>query len=571
MLVPQSGIILRAGASKAEKDAVALKYSVPLGDPNKANCNNFVVRTKRNLETKAQQSLPKKRNITSIFADDDCKPTPKMIHITEPDSDHINLTKPSKDQRTSPCANSTLPIPGDSKATAQLPDVDVSQSRRHRNCSPPPSSSSSLETPVHSAVPQEKREPVKRRPGRPPKCSVEGPPPEKCKAKRLPGRKYLEKSSSETCKPFKRSPGRPRKDSLEMPPSSQAQRNRAPSQFKKRRRFSDTSDDDDSDFNTLTGVKRVRSSSSLAPKMLKARQGISPQRCKLKRAAKSNKYRDVEDIEDKPAQEQLKRRGRKSTASHSADGPIGSHGQKLPKLAIEAVNKRKLHKRKELPSHLFRKVSGEELSRLRIAFVKYYPTPPSNLQAHSHFEQLYDVTLTPKMIAGLWDNELKPWSERWWRFYTMFNEYAREQKKLKPSDRDPTIKDSDALKWASDFHKEHGDARVPTLLIKSRPDISDKNDECRSLEHLHENAEQNRNNENAGSLQVSLDIRKGHENRIGNNQSVELEENDEDFIESNVEENRDSPRKSSDEVQITPRKRRTSDRLSRLNSQRNKS
>ncbi|CAN8067291.1 unnamed protein product [Agarophyton chilense] len=108
-----------------------------------------------------------------------------------------------------------------------------------------------------------------------------------------------------------------------------------------------------------------------------------------------------------------------------------------------------------------------ELSTIRLAFVAHYPPPPSNAQAQGRFEMRYGHEMSEAMIQGLWEKELKHWSERWWKFYTGFNDFAREKKLAKPVDKNPTITKKEAETWAQSFYTEHGNARVPAVVTKS--------------------------------------------------------------------------------------------------------
>lgn len=136
-------------------------------------------------------------------------------------------------------------------------------------------------------------------------------------------------------------------------------------------------------------------------------------------------------------------------------------------LNFGAIRPRKKKKQTSLyPESVRKKMSSDELTTIRLAFVKFYPPPPSNMQAQGRYERMYGGEMPPAVIRGLWLKELKPWSDRWWSFYTDFNEIVRAKKLEKPPDKNPTITEAEAMRWAKEFHKEHGEARI---LAKDLP------------------------------------------------------------------------------------------------------
>lgn len=139
------------------------------------------------------------------------------------------------------------------------------------------------------------------------------------------------------------------------------------------------------------------------------------------------------------------------------------------RLKVEAIPPRKKRKKDPFPERMFTQMESEELSTLRIAFIDHYEPPPSNLQAQARFERIYKMEMTEGMIQGLWENELKPWSNRWWDFYSKFNDMAREKKKEKPRNLRPTVRQLEAKHWAQEFFDEHGPARIPTLDESGKP------------------------------------------------------------------------------------------------------
>lgn len=146
-------------------------------------------------------------------------------------------------------------------------------------------------------------------------------------------------------------------------------------------------------------------------------------------------------------------------------------------LSIKALPQRRRRsstRRIEL-EYLRNHMTGDELSILRMAFVKLYPVPPSNLQAQSRYEQQYGTQMPSNMVKGLWEMELKPWSDRWWQFYTQFNDVAREKKKGKREDRDPTVTKAEAERWAKEFHQEKGDARLPRAATETETPSASQN------------------------------------------------------------------------------------------------
>lgn len=142
-------------------------------------------------------------------------------------------------------------------------------------------------------------------------------------------------------------------------------------------------------------------------------------------------------------------------------------GQAL-RIVLQAIKTQR--KKKEFPERLFTTMESEELSILRVAFEVHYPQPPSNLQAQASFERTYGMAMTQRMIEGLWKKELQPWSDRWWNLYHKFNDEAREIKKMKPRHANPTIKMSEAKRWAKEFYERNGPARIRlSESMKSAP------------------------------------------------------------------------------------------------------
>ncbi len=140
-------------------------------------------------------------------------------------------------------------------------------------------------------------------------------------------------------------------------------------------------------------------------------------------------------------------------------------------LSIKAIPTRKRRRPSEGKlaeyQYMRKRLSEEEMSILRVAFIKWYPTPPSNLQAQSRYEQQYGRQMSKRMIEGLWKRKLEPWSNRWWKFFQDFFDLAREKKKEKRADRDPTITKAEASAWSKEFHDKHGDADVSEEQSKS--------------------------------------------------------------------------------------------------------
>lgn len=191
------------------------------------------------------------------------------------------------------------------------------------------------------------------------------------------------------------------------------------------------------------------------------------------------------------ARSQFAKRGRDSTSSgdERCDGDETDAVCSLPtqesgcvdsqglKIKVQAIVNPKARKRqgtgpKQWPAYLRKRLSSEELSTLRLAFVKHYPPPPSNMQAQGRYEQKYGTEMSTQMIKGLWEKELKPWSDRWWALYQEFNDEARAKKLVKKPSVDPTIVSREAEKWAATFYKANGDARQTDFLNPQRAGAS---------------------------------------------------------------------------------------------------
>ncbi|CDF34630.1 unnamed protein product [Chondrus crispus] len=144
-------------------------------------------------------------------------------------------------------------------------------------------------------------------------------------------------------------------------------------------------------------------------------------------------------------------------------------GSQTMSIVVEALPVKK-KKATRYPEHLWTRMTSDELSTIRKGFVKYYPTPPSNMHAQGRFEQQYMREMPKAMVEALWKNELKPWSDRWWNFFTMFGDFSREKKKQKPLGKNPTLKQAEVDRWAKEFHAKHGDARIPAKTGNVEPD-----------------------------------------------------------------------------------------------------
>lgn len=113
-------------------------------------------------------------------------------------------------------------------------------------------------------------------------------------------------------------------------------------------------------------------------------------------------------------------------------------------------------------------ITEDEQSEIRIAFTKYYPSPPNNMTVMARFEQKYGRAMPKKMHEALWKKELEPWSKRWWQFYLEFSDVVRAKKKEKPATRDPALTEAEIAQQAKQYYKKHGDARLPVELSKKK-------------------------------------------------------------------------------------------------------
>lgn len=426
------GVLIPANVSNAERRELELKHAVLLGNPDvkkRAGSSNIMPARLRN-----------KRRV-SVFEDDDGDDREDFQdeHSREKTTGPVKHRKPGRPpNRTRPTPQSTgLPSPSHSKPPKTLSGPSTSRSKSNPNYTGS-QRSSPVETPVTRGIQQPQ---VKRPRGRPRKVTAPQPP----------SSRVTQKSPSYGPKECHENPRCPSPDV----------------------------GGDDSDFERVQKGEKRRGGSDRPSKNAKSSKGSdldSPHKRRSQRTVKKVDYSNCDDDESDGSIRAARRCSKKHPVEE--DGPIGSLGQRLPKLAIEGLRAKKSRRlQQELPDRQFSQLTGEELSRLRLAFVKHYPTPPSNLQAQARFEQLYGMSMTAKMVEGLWKNELEPWSKRWWDFYGMFNDVARKQKLLKPRDRDPTIKACEAAKWAENFHKQHGEARIPSLDDKGTP-IKPNDEDC---------------------------------------------------------------------------------------------
>lgn len=418
------GILIPANVSNAERRNMELMLTVPLR-------NSSVKKRAGSSNVMPARSRNKPR--VSVFEDDDSDDREDFQdeHSREKTTVPVKPRKPGRPpNRTFPKSQSAgLSSPSHSK-----PPKNSTTSSAIRPKSSPnyarPQCSSPVETPVTHGVQQPQ---VKRPRGRPRKVTAPQSPPSR----------VAQKSPSDG-------------------PKECHEKQKYPS--------SDVGGDD-SDFERVSKGKKRRAGSDSPSKNAKSPKGSgldSPHRRRSQRTIKKVDYSNCDNDESDGRTQAARPRSKKRSAEE--DGPIGSLGQRLPKLAIEGLRAKKSRRlQQELPDRKFSQLTSEELSTLRLAFVKHYPTPPSNLQAQAGFERDYGILMTPKMVEGHWKNVLEPWSKRWWDFYGMFNDVARERKLLKPRDRDPTIKACEAARWAENFYKEHGDARIPSPDDKGKP------------------------------------------------------------------------------------------------------
>lgn len=174
--------------------------------------------------------------------------------------------------------------------------------------------------------------------------------------------------------------------------------------------------------------------------------------------------------------------------SSDSDSQRPSQKESQP-LEVKITSLSTLRRRRKTDFEEERKhLSTDELSDLRLAFVNHYPPPPSNAQAQGRFEMKYGREMSQSMIKGIWEKELKSWSERWWTLYTEFNKEARGKKLAKPVDKNPTITTTEAAQWAQEFYNVNGEARrqqdsvlTPTEEKTSRQPVEDVNSSAGEL------------------------------------------------------------------------------------------
>lgn len=181
-------------------------------------------------------------------------------------------------------------------------------------------------------------------------------------------------------------------------------------------------------------------------------------RAKAKHNSQSTKRRRVSDKSNSEVESTDSRVDEPTSDSESPNA--SQRGSQPMEINFTSLSTKPRRRRKTDYSDERKRLNQEELSTIRLAFVKHYPPPPSNAQAQGRFEMRYGREMSQAMIQGLWENELKHWSDRWWEFYTQFNKVAREKKLQKPVDRKPTITAKEAEAWAQMFYEAHGDARL---------------------------------------------------------------------------------------------------------------
>ena len=120
-----------------------------------------------------------------------------------------------------------------------------------------------------------------------------------------------------------------------------------------------------------------------------------------------------------------------------------------------------------IPKRRFTVSSLDELASIRLAFIQFFPTPPSNMQVQGRYEAINGNSMSAEMVQRLWEQTLKPWSSRWWELYHNFHNVVRKKKLEKSRDRDPTIEEDEVLEWAKSFCEKYGNPEPRSKTLES--------------------------------------------------------------------------------------------------------
>lgn len=154
--------------------------------------------------------------------------------------------------------------------------------------------------------------------------------------------------------------------------------------------------------------------------------------------------------------------GERSGAVGAADDheQIGSQdaGSQTMDIVVEAMKPRRKKKGRRFAERLYRSLTEDDLSLIRQAFTKVYRTPPSNARVQGCYEFDQGQQMSEAMKKQVWENDLKPWSDRWWQLYQDFGKIGRRIKREKEAkDIKPDLNMRELTKAAKKFREEHGE------------------------------------------------------------------------------------------------------------------
>lgn len=144
------------------------------------------------------------------------------------------------------------------------------------------------------------------------------------------------------------------------------------------------------------------------------------------------------------------------------DATSPSQGGSQPlDIVVEPIKERRKRGRR-FADYLYRKLTEDDASLIRQAFIKYYRTPPSNGTMQGCYELKHGREMSEALKKELWETKLKPWSDRWWELYQKFGEVGREIKRRKEKkDVKPALNMRELTTAAKKFYEEHGNAQPP--------------------------------------------------------------------------------------------------------------
>lgn len=227
-------------------------------------------------------------------------------------------------------------------------------------------------------------------------------------------------------------------------------------------------DDDDSDFQDSPKKKRrTVATKKKSPKKRTTRNRGSGQGNYVRRSTRSTRQKPQNNYEEEGDDEE----GDDEDAEQDCDYQVqsrqpASQSQSEPEpcemgsITIKKVTKKVRRKKKqneELLKYWQRRLKERETDIMHKTFIQVYPQPPSNMAFAGQRELKTGRMMSQEESKQMWEEELKPWSDRWWKLYDEFADRVQDHKLTLPLEKcNITLKI--ARKLAKDFRIENGPA-----------------------------------------------------------------------------------------------------------------